>query len=290
MMKNIDERLNNFREDMNILMENVKPSENLKRKVKNKAFMKDTVSRGHKKSFSLVASFLCIALTISIFQVPVVRAQALSTLSDLITWVRETTNLPIYLPNSWQPIKQNTADEDTDTTQNYYFELSGDERFYNINVYKVKVPVKFNDKNDLLEKNGPISESDFVGTISGEKITSSTPDLSNNIPKDAESFEFIPGVTAYKKYQETALWWEYKEWNFEFNGSSISLDVLKELAATWAKADVQGSKTGKVIITGGNKLTFDFMWDKQGYRYTYITTSMDFNGIINILNSFSMAE
>lgn len=154
----------------------------------------------------------------------------------------------------------------------------------------MKVPVKFNDKNYLLEKNGPISESDFVGTISGEKIISSTPDLSNNIPKDVESFEFISGVTAYKKYQETALWWGYKEWNFEFNGSSISLDVLKELAATWAKVDVQVSKTGKVIITGGNKLTFDFMWDKQGYRYTYITTSMDFNGIINILNSFSMAE
>lgn len=159
---------------------------------------------------------------------------------------------------------------------------------YHINIYRVKVPVKFNDQADLLKKNGPVSESDFVGAISGEKITDVTPDLSNHIPQNAVSFELIPGVMAYQKDGGTVMWWKQKKWNFEFIGSSLSQNVLKQLATAWAESDVKVSETGKVIITEGNKLTFNFIWDKQGNRYTFKSAHTDFNEVINVLNSFSI--
>jgi len=286
MMENIDGRLKNFRGDMDTLMENMVPSEGLKNQVKIRASMEIAPKKSHKRGLALASSLICIMLIIGIFQVPMVRAQALSTLSNVITWVRETTNLPIYLPKSWQPLKQDITQTDKDG-QNYYYELIGNEDSYSINVYKIKVPVKSNDRNDLLEKNGPVSQSDFVGTISGEKITSAIPDLTNNIPKYAKDFELIPGIKAYENDQGTALWWEHKEWSFQFSGSSLSHNVLKELATTWDMAEIRISPTGKVVIIGGNKLTFDYMWDNQGYRYTYKTSSTDFNQTIDILNSFS---
>ncbi len=286
MMKNIDKRLKNFRGDMDTLMENMAPSEGLKNQVKIRASMGAAPNKSRKRGLALATSFICIMLIIGIFQVPVVRAQAVSTLSNVITWVRETTNLPIYLPKSWQPIKQDITQTDKDG-QNYFYELIGNEDSYSINVYKVKVPVKFNDRNNLLEKNGPVSESDFVGAVSGEKITNTTPDLTNNIPKSAKNFELILGIKAYESDQGTALWWEHKEWGFEFSGSSLSHDVLKELATAWDRAEIKVSQTGKVAIIGGNKLTFEYMWDNQGYRYTYKTSSTDFNQTIDILNSFS---
>ncbi|NLK21988.1 MAG: hypothetical protein GX308_07880 [Epulopiscium sp.] len=289
MMKNIDERLKSFRGDMDTLMENMAPSESLKNQVKICTSMEIVSNKSRKRRLVLAASFMCFMLIISIFQVPVVRAQVFSTLSNVVTWVRETTNLPIYLPESWQPIKQDIA-ETNKGGQNYYYELTGNEDFYSINVYKVNVPVKFNDRNDLLDKNGPVSQSDFVGAINGEKIVSTTPDLINDIPKDAESFELIHGIKAYEKDQGTALWWEHKEWNFEFRGSSLSHEALKELATAWDKAEIKISQTGEVVIIGGNKLTFDYVWNKDGYRYTYKTSSLDFKQTIDILNSFSRVD
>jgi hypothetical protein len=193
------------------------------------------------------------------------------------------------LPSSWQPVKPYANDAAKDT-QNYYFEVLRTEESYNINVYRVKVPVKFNDKSDLLEKNGPINESDYAGTISGEKITSTTPALSITIPSDAEKFELIPSVTAYKKDEGTAIWWSHKKWNFEFSGSSLQNNLLAELATAWDEANIQAAQTGKVTIIGGNKLTFNFMWDKQDSRYSYKTINTNFQENIEVINSFNQAE
>lgn len=281
-MKAIDERIKNFRPDMDIILKDITPSESLKKKVFTD-YVKSKANKKHRRITTLVASFACVLLLFGIFQMPSARAHVISTLSEILTWVRGTTNIPVYLPDSWQPVQQ-VSDANV---QNYYYKMQGNDNYYSINIYRTKVPVKFNDENDLLEKNGPVSEADFVGSISGEVITDETPELSIAIPTDAESIDLISGVKAYSENEGTSLWWTENGWSFEFIGSSLSLDTLKDLASAWNISDTQIQPSGKVSIIEGNKLTFAYMWDKEEFQYTFTTNSTDFSKTINILDSFN---
>jgi len=234
---------------------------------------------------SLAASFVIALLITGLLQVPTVRAQAITVISNVAIWISEVTNIPIYLPDNWKPL------QDTESNgQNYYYQVLGDENSYNINVYRTKVPLKFNDQKDLLEKNGPVSESDFVGTISGEKITQLTPALTSTKPENAEPFDLINGIKAYSANNGTSIWWNDKGWSFEFSGSSGSLTILKGLAESWSNSNIEISQTGLVKIIGGNKLSLYYLWNNDGYRYEYVTSSQDFKDTINVLNSFSQKE
>lgn len=197
--------------------------------------------------------------------------------TDLINWLKETTKIPIYLPSLWNPIISQPS------TQKYYYEVLGSDDKYNINVYKTKKAVKFNDNNDLLDKNGPVSESDFVGSISGKN--SNTSKSSIDIPKDAKSFKLINGITAYEKDDRTSVWWEQNGWNFEYVGTS-DIKTLKAIALAWSDFDIHVYKTGKVKIVGGNRLTFDYSWQKDSYLYSFSTHETDYDGVFKILNSF----
>ena len=234
----------------------------------------------------LAASFVIALLITSSLQVPIVRAQSITVISNVATWISKVTNIPIYLPDNWKLV------QDTDSNnQNYYYQVLGNEDSYNINIYRTKVSVRFNDQKDLLKKNGPVSESDFIGTISGEKITPLTPALSSTKPiENAETLDLIDGIEAYSLNNGTSIWWNYKGWIFEFTGSSGSLTILKELAENWSNSNIEISETGLVKIIGGNKLSIFYLWDKDGYRYEYVTSSLNFGHTIDVLNSFSQRE
>jgi|GEM_PF-4898613 hypothetical protein len=211
--------------------------------------------------------------TVSPTQVP---AELLKFNSDMMEWLTNTTSIPIYLPNAWLPMKQDKGNNI------YYFEAQGDADSYGINVYTTDVSVKFNDNNDLLVKNGPVSEADYIGTISGEKYE--VDKSSFNIPKDANKFNLMNGITAYEKGSKTSVWWEENGWTFHFIGSYS--DDLEALASAWLYADNLVSETGDVEVVGGNKLTFYYSWEKDGYQYGFTTGSIDFEETIKILNSF----
>jgi hypothetical protein len=84
-----------------------------------------------------------------------------------------------------------------------------------------------NDYQKLLDENGPVSEADFVGSISGAKYNSIY--FTFEIPKDVESYEIIPQTTAYEKDDGCSIWWTEKGWNFSFDGTSVE-KTLKALA------------------------------------------------------------
>lgn len=197
--------------------------------------------------------------------------------NDLLNWIKVTTDIPVYLPNKWEPIKMNGS------KQNYYIEAIGGKDNYTINVYRTKEPVKFNDKDDLLEKNGPISESDFIGYVSGG-IENNT-NISLDIPKDSKSFELIKGVKAYEKDDGLSMWWSQHDWNIVYNGSS-NLNALQNFATALSNADITVADTGNIIIAGGNKLTFTYEWEKDGQKYSFVTQDTDIENTIEILNSF----
>ncbi|WFR59572.1 hypothetical protein QA584_10905 [Anaerocolumna sp. AGMB13025] len=199
--------------------------------------------------------------------------------TDMMNWLMETTDIPVYLPCNWAPIINK------DGIQKYYLEASGNEDSYNINVYATKVSVKFNDNSDLLNKNGPVSEVDFVGAISGgkSKITAD----SAKKPEDAKHFELTPGITAYE--DGTSVWWKEGGWTFEYIGSS-DINSLEMIASAWSDFDTQASKTVNVKIVGGNRLTFDYTWVNDGYQYSFTTHETDYDDVFKILNSFISIE
>lgn len=195
----------------------------------------------------------------------------------MINWLKETTSIPIYLPTAWNPICHQNSQ------QNYYFEALGSNDTYGLNVYTTKVAVKFNDNSDLLDKNGPVSEADFVGAISGGNNNSS--ESSFHIPEDAKSFELIHGIMAFEKDDGVSVWWKEKGWKFEYVGSS-DINTLKTIASEWSDFEIQVSQTGNVKIVGGNRLTFDYSWEKDAYQYCFTTHETDYEDVFNILNSF----
>lgn len=201
--------------------------------------------------------------------------------TDLLKWLKDTTDIQIYLPKEWEPIKQNKSD------QNYYIEATGDKEVYNIDVYRTKKPVKFNDKEALLEKNGPISESDFIGSISGgtEKNVKDYFD----IPEDSKRFELIKGITAYEKDDGLSVWWNQNNWEIAYIGSA-NQSILQDFATALSNSNITVADTGKILIIEGNSLTFYYNWEKDEQKYSFVTHDKDIKNIKTVLNSFIKIE
>ncbi len=217
------------------------------------------------------------APTITPTQIP---AEALEFNNDLIQWLKSTTTIPVYLPKAWRPLKQQ------DRMHHYYFEASGDSDSYYINVYTTTTTVKFNDEEDLLEKNGPVSEATYIGSIN-EKKGDTLGKRSYDIPEDANKYELIPGITVYER--PFRAWWEERGWKFMLLVGSYEApdfpDYLKDLASAWMNTDKLVAEAGQIEIVEGNRLTFYYYWEKDGYQFEYITHSSDYEETIKILNS-----
>ncbi len=231
-------------------------------------------------AISLTQSIEKITPIIMPTQVP---AESLEFNNELIQFLRNTTTIPIYLPNAWRPMKQQ------DSTQNYYLGASGDSNSYYIDVYTTTVAVKVNDE-DLLEKNGPVSEADYIGSIYGKK--SDTQEEVYDIPENTKEYELIPGITVYGRPFQA--WWEERGWKFILLVGSYEVpdfpDYLKDLASAWLNAERLVAEAGKVKIVEGNRLTFYYYWEQDGCQYEYVTHSSDYEETIKILNSFTRVD
>jgi hypothetical protein len=240
--------------------------------------------RGRMMNWKMKSYKLCVVIFISIIMLTACKKETkidtLNLNSDLLKWLKNTTDIQVYLPNDWEPIIQKK-------NQNYYLEASGSEENYNIDVYRTKIPVKFNDKNDLLEKNGPVSESDYVGSVSGEAENNTK--ISFEIPDDSNRLELIKGITAYEKDDGISVWWSQHNWDIAYMGGSC-ISTLKNFATSLSKADITIADTGNISIVGGNKMTFYYNWEKDGRYYTFVTQDEAANNIVKIVNSFTQIK
>lgn len=287
-MKPVEEQLKHFREDMDNLLNDLKTYPELKRRVLDKIYQPRM--RLRKLSLSIVTVFVFFILIGSALQIPSVKAQVLPALSTVVGWIEQVTKIPVRLPSSWQPAPSIIKESPTKAISNYYFQARRTPDGYSINVYDVAVPVPFNDEAAVLEKNGPLSESQQVGFISGSKLADNLPALQIKIPSDSQPFELIPGVTAYERYQGTNILWKQGNWGFEYIGSSGvpespgSIDDLKGFAAIWPNSLFPLADTGYVKIVEGNRRMVFITWDQDGVRYTLQTTG-DSKQVAQLLDS-----
>lgn len=280
MMRSFDERMNHFREDMDDVLQELKSDTQLKQRVLNSVHQKGWVPR--RKWNVLVGAFLIATLLVmGTLQIPSVKAQVFPLITEMITWVEQKTNIPVYIPESWKMISESNSDN----TSYFYFEVTGDPDSYGVNVYRLETPVPFNNEEELLKKNGPLSESQRVGSIKGQVLTDKMPALTITPPSDTTPFELSPGVTAYQNDQGTQIYWSQGNWIFEFIGSSSALSSLKKLSTVWSNSIAPADK-GIVKIVGGNKMTNYFTWDEGGNRYTFEIVGTDYQEITDILNDY----
>lgn len=224
----------------------------------------DGFPKQKKPKFLRVALYgiLLLGLMTSIMQVPSVKAFVMPPIKSVFVWIEQTTSLPLFIPESW--IVNEEADENE---VHYFYELQTSDDSYSINIYLVEHQVPFNDTQAQLEKNGPLSESQRVGSISVKKMDSLTPPIEATIPNDAEPFRLTDDVIAHQKNNLTSVWWEQGNWSFEFvGGSSYADGRLRDLSKEWNDLNLPSS--GVVKIIGGNRTRIQLTWEENEYRFT----------------------
>jgi hypothetical protein len=287
-MKDSEEQLEHLREDMDNLLNQLKSRPELKRRVLDKIHLAQPRTYWRKLIILTTTMLGFLILLGGTLQIPSVKAQILPTISTVVAWIQQVTHIPVQLPSSWQTNSNNLQDDTTKKVSNYYFEAFRTPDGYSINIYQIAVPVPFNDEAALLAKNGPLSESQRVGSMSGSKITDQMPSLEITIPSDAELFELIPGVTAYKRYQGTNIIWRQGNWGFEYigpsgvPGSPNPIDNLRGFAAIWPNAFSPLADIGYIKIT---EKTTIITWDQEGIRYTLEIRGNNYKQAAQILDS-----
>lgn len=214
--------------------------------------------------------------------IPGVKTFVIPSVTSVLIWIDEHTNLPVFIPDQWL-----TDDAEDEPTQplHYFYEASFREEAYAINVYAVDQPVPFNDIEAQLELNGPLSESQRVGSIHVEKANEQTQLDAIAIPDDASAFELAEGINAYQKNDFTSIWWQQKQWMFEYTGNSRYADRrLGEVALLWE--NIRTPEKGTVRITGGNRVEFAISWIDNGFLFS-IRTGDDLEAIFQMMNEYT---
>lgn len=236
-----------------------------------------------KQNTRYIFSILIVSLLIMGFiQTPLVKVQTFST--DMQNWLDQKEDI---LVKYWLFTENKGAEE----ASFFYFEVASSNDHHNINVYRIKNPVPFNNENELLKKNGPLSESQKIGTVKVEKSTNRLSPIAFKIPDNPVSFEIINGVTAYYSDEGTHILWEQEKWKFEFIGSSspLTLTYLEGLANEWSRSIIP-NETGYVKIYEGNRIINYFIWEKEDLRYTFEMCGTNYHEIIPLLSQFSKIE
>jgi len=253
-------------------------------------------SRCHGIKLSLSASFVAVVFVISLVQIPSVYAQAMPAFSNVIAWIKEVTQLTVKTPGAWPPIKEYDSGQEAVATEtktqenavNYsFFTDSGSDRYY-ISIYTVDAPVPVSRSVFFGQKDIPFGYREY-GYISGQRITGDMIPVRYHydIPEDAEQFVLIPEVKGYRTDQGAGVWWKQGNWLMEFNGSSNSMDKLKELASEWKDIPLPAAENGHVEIVEGNMYNTWITWDKDEIRYScYIRGTFEGKAIKDIMNSF----
>lgn len=299
-MKANNETLNNFHENMDDILKNIMPTQESKQRVFDRLNQKENKFQWRKLKIATITSLACLVLIASLMYIQPVYAQVMPTFSKIVAWVQEITKIPVKVPDQWQPIKDynnnqaaiTPVSKTPENSVNYCFFIDNDSDQYNLSIYSVQNPVPVSQAVFAGQKGIPFGYREF-GSLDGQRITSSTPNLKYHydIPKNAEQFELIPGVKGYKADEGMSVWWKQGNWLLEFTGSNHSLDTLKELASAWKSIPSTVATAGHVEIIEGNMSTINVKWDNNGVRYDMYMRG-DFDGKVQaeLLNNFGNSD
>jgi len=300
-----NEIFDTFRRDADNLLKELLPSQELKQSVLNKIHKEQRMLDKNRLKIFTASSAACMLVIIGLLQSPTVYAQVSPAFSKITSWIQEVTHIPVKIPVLWKSAAEEgkgalpgaaNGDEKAPVVNNddrryVYFEVTRSNDAYSITAYKVKVPIAINDKAALLEKNGPVSQADVLGSIEGEKITDKTNenDTAFIAPADKNEFEIIPKVAAFKDITGCTVWWEQGSWQFNYTGPSSGIENhLKRLAAEWSKiSSSTAALKGQISMVEGNKFHAFITWEQNGIRYTYSVPNSNWSDVIEVINSFT---
>lgn len=288
-MRSNEERFEGFRKDTDSVLEQLLPSQELKQSVLHRIHKKNQISIFYRIKITAAVTAACLVVSIGLLQNPIVYAQVSPTLSKLTAWIQEVTHIPVKIPF---PLE--SPAEENDDRRYIYFEVNSSKDDYHITAYRVRVPIEINDKSALLEKNGPVSQADVLGSISGEKITDNLNETYTAFiaPADKNEFEIIPDVRAFKDTSGCTVWWEQGNWQFNYTGPSYGVENhLKRLATEWS--DISSSTSalkGQISMVEGNKFHAFITWEQNSIRYTYSVPDSNWSDVAEVINSFSESE
>jgi hypothetical protein len=299
-MKTRNGSFDNFRENMNDILKNVTPTQELKQQIFAKLNQREDKFQWRKIKVATVTSLISLVLITGLIYIPPVYAQVIPAFSKIVAWVQEVTKIPVKVPDSWQPIKEYNNNQAatmpeskaSENNVNYSFFIDNDSDHYDISIYSVQNPVPVSQAVFVGQKNIPFGYRE-VGSLGGQRITSSTPELKyrNGIPGKAEQFEIIPGVKGHKADGGTGIWWKQGNWLLEFTGGSHSLETLKELAQVWESIPPTITTSGHIQIAEGNMYSIWITWDKGGVRYNmFIRGDCDGKALADLLNGFGKSD
>lgn len=204
---------------------------------------------------------------------------------QLLEWLNSVPGA-VYLPVDWDPIKENT--------DNVYYYIKGtviDENMQ-IEVYQVDKSVDFNDEDELLSKCGPVSESDFIGSITRNNTLDESVNAPLNIPHEYITIELTEDVTAYMDMNGYIAKCEDNGWKFIVNYSTPSSDAneLKSIIEALADKKMLLSTNGIVEMYISNRVTINFSWNEGEYNYNFRVVGSDFDEILQSLQSFDLIK
>lgn len=281
-----EEMFEAFRKDTDSVLEQLLPGQELKQSVLNRIHKKNQISIFYRLKIIAAVTAVCLVVSIGLLRNPIVYAQVSPTLSKLTFWIQEVTHIPVEIPFLWE-----SPAEENDDRRYIYFEVNRSKDNYYITAYRVREAIDVNDKSALLEKNGPVSQADVLGSISGEKITDNLNETDTTFiaPADKNEFEIIPNVKAYKDSSGCTVWWEQGNWQFDYIGPSYGIENhLKRLAAEWS--DISPSTAalrGRISMVEGNKFHAFITWEQDDIRYTYSVPNSNWSDVAEVINSFT---
>ncbi|MGB9661454.1 MAG: hypothetical protein ACPL5F_05470 [Moorellaceae bacterium] len=227
---------------------------------------------------AVMLAALALVLTASI---PVARAALQQVLAEAALWVKARTGIPIYLPQGWPLPNKETGTGGP--TINYYFEVFSNMEGYNINIYTVEEPVPL---NQVAQLKTPLSESQYVGSISGKlrKNAPALPVWDQAKSKKATRLELPGGVIAYN-LDQVEVFWEKGGWRYWVLGHDAPDYAEKLAAAVGGTGQVPKAEGGCVRIVAGNAVTVYVAWNLGEYQYELVYRGEDIARALDIAYS-----
>lgn len=182
--------------------------------------------------------------------------------NDLLHALQKTSKISVFLPSRWPTATRK------ESHSNFYLMTHIDPNAYDIEIYRSDQPVKMNDEASYLDTNRrPLSESDYIGGVSGEKSA----DESNNWKTD--------NPTGNNDIFLTEQGWEF---SYIGPGNDNITDQVRDALKHNA---IQIAKKGQVKIVEGNRTTITASWQKEGCLYSCLVVG-DIQTLIHTINSF----
>jgi len=217
--------------------------------------------------------------------------------AELLEWIRNDVDLPVYLPGAWLPLHEDTG--------RYIYDI--DTRRSRGGVYGISAEIIDNEDGYNLRNPPAHIYGNLTISIAPEGYTDwSLADIAEQ--PDTVKIEIGGGLYYYEhsQYHDGELvagpfiYWGKGEWHFFAHGHE--LDKKAEAAVrAWSAADLKLAGSGGVATVlakgadiNGEIINYDMhqiSWEKDGILYSFTThTTADIKEVARVLNSFVLVE